>query len=327
MELLLLYGATIDVRNKKGATPLWLACNGGHLEVVQLLITRFADPDSSDSRKVSCLMAAFRKGHVKVVKYLVRQVRQFPSDTDCRRLINTVTDKVKRPLKYLLSNESHLLWKQDLLKKCQTCMDQIISAKERQAAEANKAANNLLKEIESEKSREQTKKEAAAKKREKRKAKKKGKQQTTTAVDESTTKVEEQPMEIEEPAEVPSVSVDDDPRLHMVQTDTVQKSLSPERTVKQPVNNNNKKKTNTMTRKIERHQENLVSKTKQEPVNGDDGWQEVIGKQKKITIPHEQYARIIGRSGSNLNVLREVTGASIEVENKRAIGDKTILIK
>lgn len=95
VELLLLYGATIDVRNKKGATPLWLACNNGHLEVVQLLITRFADPDSNDLRKVSCLMAAFRKGHNKVVKYLVRQVRQFPSDADCRRLISTITDKVK----------------------------------------------------------------------------------------------------------------------------------------------------------------------------------------------------------------------------------------
>jgi predicted PilT family ATPase len=92
-----------------------------------------------------------------------------------------------------------------------------------------------------------------------------------------------------------------------------------------------------MTRKIERHQENLASKNKQQELsstasgititNTDDGWQEVIGKQKKITIPHEQYSRIIGRSGSNLNVLREVTGASIEVENKRAIGDKTILIK
>ncbi len=206
-------------------------------------------------------------------------------------------------------------------------MDQIISAKERQAAEANKAANNLLKEIESEKSREQTKKEAAAKKREKRKAKKKGKQQTTTTTtaDEPTTKVEEQPLEVEEHIETHSSNVDDDLRLNMVKADTEQKPVSPERTVKQPINN--KKKTNTMTRKIERHQENLVSKTKQESVNVDDGWQEVIGKQKKITIPHEQYARIIGRSGSNLNVLREVTGASIEVENKRAIGDKTILIK
>jgi hypothetical protein len=218
-------------------------------------------------------------------------------------------------------------FEKDLLKKCQTCMDQIISAKERQAAEANKAANNLLKEIESEKSREQTKKEAAAKKREKRKAKKKGKQQTTTTTtaDEPTTKVEEQPLEVEEHIETHSSNVDDDLRLNMVKADTEQKPVSPERTVKQPINN--KKKTNTMTRKIERHQENLVSKTKQESVNVDDGWQEVIGKQKKITIPHEQYARIIGRSGSNLNVLREVTGASIEIENKRAIGDKTILIK
>jgi len=221
--------------------------------------------------------------------------------------------------------------KKDLLKKCQTCMDQIISAKERQAAEANKAANNLLKEIESEKSREQTKKEAAAKKREKRKAKKKGKQQTTTAptttttTDEPTIKVDEQPSEVEEHIEIPSSNVDDDLRLKMVTTDTKPKPSSPERIIKQPINN--KKKTNTMTRKIERHQENLVSKTKQESSNVDDGWQEVIGKQKKITIPHEQYARIIGRSGSNLNVLREVTGASIDVENKRAIGDKTILIK
>ncbi len=215
-------------------------------------------------------------------------------------------------------------------------MDQIISAKERQAAEANKAANNLLKEIESEKSREQTKKEAAAKKREKRKAKKKGKQQpttTTTTIDEPPTiKVEEQPPppEVEEHIETCSsnvIIIDDDPRLNMFKTDTEPKSVSPERIIKQPINNNNKKKTNTMTRKIERHQENLVSKTKQESSNVDDGWQEVIGKQKKITIPHEQYARIIGRSGSNLNVLREVTGASIEVENKRAIGDKTILIK
>lgn len=235
----------------------------------------------------------------------------------------------------------------DLLKKCQTCMDQIISAKERQAAEANKAASNLLKEIESEKSREQTKKEAAAKKREKRKAKKKGKQQittTTTTTDEPATTVEEEeeeeeqpppppPPEVEEHIEPPSNHVEeeheDGPRLPMVKIETEHKSVSPERTVKQPVNNNNnKKKTNTMSRKIERHQENLVSKTKQESSTvADDGWQEVIGKQKKITIPHDQYARIVGRAGANLNNLREVTGASIEVENKRAIGDKTILIK
>ena len=34
---------------------------GGHLDVVQLLVHAGADIDSQDNRKVSCLMAAFRK--------------------------------------------------------------------------------------------------------------------------------------------------------------------------------------------------------------------------------------------------------------------------
>merc|ERR1711978_84407 len=37
VELLLSRGARIDVRNKKGHPALWLAANGGHLDVVQLL--------------------------------------------------------------------------------------------------------------------------------------------------------------------------------------------------------------------------------------------------------------------------------------------------
>ena len=40
---------------------------------------------------------------------------------------------------------------QDLLKKCQRCMEIIIDAKERQAAEANKNATILLQEIDLEK--------------------------------------------------------------------------------------------------------------------------------------------------------------------------------
>lgn len=86
--------AAIDVKNKKGNSPLWLACNGGHLDVVQLLVNAKADVDSQDNRRVSCLMAAFRKGHVKVVKWLVKHVTQFPSDQECMRYIATITDKV-----------------------------------------------------------------------------------------------------------------------------------------------------------------------------------------------------------------------------------------
>lgn len=54
-------GAHIDVRNKKGNTPLWLAANGGHFDVVQLLVHASADVDAADNRKITPLMAAYRK--------------------------------------------------------------------------------------------------------------------------------------------------------------------------------------------------------------------------------------------------------------------------
>lgn len=59
--LFILRGAHIDVRNKKGNTPLWLAANGGHFDVVQLLVHASADVDAADNRKITPLMAAFRK--------------------------------------------------------------------------------------------------------------------------------------------------------------------------------------------------------------------------------------------------------------------------
>lgn len=82
------------MKNKKGDSPLWLACSGGHLDVVQALVNAGADVDSQDNRRVSCLMASFRKGHVKVVKWLVRRIALFPSDQECQRFIATVTDAV-----------------------------------------------------------------------------------------------------------------------------------------------------------------------------------------------------------------------------------------
>ena len=56
----------MEVKNKKGNTPLWLACNGGHLDVVMLLVGKGADVNAADNRGVTPLMAAFRKGHVQV---------------------------------------------------------------------------------------------------------------------------------------------------------------------------------------------------------------------------------------------------------------------
>lgn len=47
---------------------------------------------------------------------------------------------------------------QELLKRCQQCMDTIVHAKERQAAEANKNASSLLELIDEERRNEETKK-------------------------------------------------------------------------------------------------------------------------------------------------------------------------
>merc|ERR1712088_1265544 len=92
-------------------------------------------------------------GHSKVVKWLVKHVTQFPSDTELTRFIATISDK-------------------DLLKKTHQCLEIIRVAKEHQQVEANKAASILLEELEQEKTREESKKAAAARKREKKKRKK-----------------------------------------------------------------------------------------------------------------------------------------------------------
>jgi len=109
-----------------------------------------------DNRKISCLVAAFLKGHVKLVEWMVKRVTQFPSDEEISRIVATTVDK-------------------DLLPKCQLCKEIICAGKDRQAAEANRKAAHLIKELEMEKKREDLKREAAARKREKKKQKKQDK--------------------------------------------------------------------------------------------------------------------------------------------------------
>ncbi|XP_041079103.1 ankyrin repeat and KH domain-containing protein 1-like isoform X2 [Polyodon spathula] len=192
-ELLINRGAHIDVRNKKGNTPLWLAANGGHFDVVQLLVQAGADVDAADNRKITPLMAAFRKGHVKVVQYLVKEVNQFPSDIECMRYIATIADK-------------------ELLKKCHQCMETIVKAKDQQAAEANKNASILLKELDLEKSREESKKQALAAKREKRKEKRKKKKEEQKRKQEEEEAKTKEVSEMQDPekysAEEPEVPID-----------------------------------------------------------------------------------------------------------------------
>ncbi|XP_030375768.1 ankyrin repeat and KH domain-containing protein mask isoform X4 [Scaptodrosophila lebanonensis] len=153
VELLLSRGASVEVKNKKGNSPLWLAAHGGHLSVVELLYNHNADIDSQDNRRVSCLMAAFRKGHTKIVKWMVQYVSQFPSDQEMIRFIGTISDK-------------------ELIEKCYDCMKILRSAKEAQAVKANKNASILLEELDLERTREESRKAAAARRRERKKKKK-----------------------------------------------------------------------------------------------------------------------------------------------------------
>jgi ankyrin repeat domain-containing protein 17 len=157
VELLLSRGAAVEVKNKKGNSPLWLAANGGHLGVVEVLYNAKACIDSQDIRKLSCLMAAFKKGHVKVVKWMVNHVTQFPSDQEMTRNIN-IADK-------------------EVIDKCHECVKIIRAAKETQAAKANINASILLKELDMEKSREDARKAAAARRRERKKRRKQEKRE------------------------------------------------------------------------------------------------------------------------------------------------------
>ena len=226
VQLLVEYGAQLDAKNKKGCTALWLACHNGHLEVAQLLVMNLADTEAVDLKRVSCLMAAFRRGHLKLCKFMVKHVRQFPSDQDCKRFINSLTEpnatsssvsqasSGNQSLTFSHQLSSAELADKDLLKKCLQCMELIYQAKDKQTQEANRIATNLLKELDAEKSREETKKAAAQRKREKRKLKKQQQmqQQQQQEEEESTKKIAEL---VEEAKKIPPVVEIEEPQVQL----------------------------------------------------------------------------------------------------------------
>ena len=71
-ELLLQHNAYVDARNKRGNTPMWLACCSGSLEVTKLLQKYNADVNIPDNRGATPLVAAFKKGHTRTCAWLVK---------------------------------------------------------------------------------------------------------------------------------------------------------------------------------------------------------------------------------------------------------------
>ena len=46
-----------------------------------------------------------------------------------------------------------------------------------------------------------------------------------------------------------------------------------------------------------------------------------------MTVPAAAISRVIGRGGCNINAIREVSGAHIEVDKHKGSGDRVITIK
>lgn len=62
----------VNVQTKNGATPLYLACQEGHLEVTQYLVQECgADPHISAHDGMTPLHAAAQMGHSPVIVWLV----------------------------------------------------------------------------------------------------------------------------------------------------------------------------------------------------------------------------------------------------------------
>ncbi|OQV24757.1 Ankyrin repeat domain-containing protein 17 [Hypsibius exemplaris] len=158
-QLLIDNGAQVNLRNKKGCSPLWLACQNGHFDVVQALVgCGSADVDARDNRQMSCILTAFKRGHENIVRTLVDYIHCYPSEDEMTRYCREVK---------MNGNNSYLLSVYDRCKKA------ILDAKKKKEAEANQIANSLLEEVEMQ---QKIKESQKAKKREKKlKQKKKGK--------------------------------------------------------------------------------------------------------------------------------------------------------
>ena len=63
------------------------------------------------------------------------------------------------------------------------------------------------------------------------------------------------------------------------------------------------------------------------PSKREEGWKEVVRKSKKVVVPSNAISRVIGRGGCNINTIREISGAHIEVEKQKGQGDRNVIIK
>jgi len=86
VEVLLNHGANIEAKSDKSKdTALALACSGGRLKIVELLLKRGANKENHNVNDYSPLTLAAAGGHVDIIKLLLANGAEINSRTDSRR--------------------------------------------------------------------------------------------------------------------------------------------------------------------------------------------------------------------------------------------------
>lgn len=76
------------------------------------------------------------------------------------------------------------------------------------------------------------------------------------------------------------------------------------------------------------HQQGTVSQSpRRAGKRSEEGWKEVVRRMKRIAVPGPFVSRVMGRSGTNIDAIRQASGAHVDVERGRAGQDRMVTIR
>uniref|UniRef100_A0A8C2BW69 Uncharacterized protein n=1 Tax=Cyprinus carpio TaxID=7962 RepID=A0A8C2BW69_CYPCA len=100
VNLLLQRGASVNLPDESGRTPLSYACEMGHLDAVKILVKSGADPEAADAWGNTALMYAAAAGHSAVVEFLVRAFKRLGLQIDRQNKVGNSAVQVARYLRH-----------------------------------------------------------------------------------------------------------------------------------------------------------------------------------------------------------------------------------